>query len=52
MTRDNPLSNYFLGLVKEKLGKKDEASARRKIVNDYLNKSDYWVQRFNTLNLN
>ena len=52
MTRDNPLSNYFLGVVKEKLGKKDDAIQRKKIVKDYLNKSDYWVQRFNTLNLN
>jgi len=52
MTRDNPLSNYFLGVVKEKLGKKDEASQRKKIVKDYLTKSDYWVQRFKTLNLN
>jgi radical SAM superfamily enzyme YgiQ (UPF0313 family) len=52
MTRDNPLSNYFLGVVKEKLGKKDEAFKRKKIVKDYLTKSDYWIQRFKTLNLN
>ncbi|MBD1143954.1 radical SAM protein [Pelagibacterales bacterium SAG-MED33] len=52
MTRDNPLSNYFLGVVKEKLGKKDEANQRKKTVKDYLTKSDYWIQRFKTLNLN
>ena len=39
------------GVVKEKLGKKDEAFKRKKIVKDYLTKSDYWIQRFKTLNL-
>ena len=52
MTRDNPLANYFLKIVKEKLGKKDEANQRKKTVKEYLAKSDYWVQRFKTLNLN
>lgn len=51
MTRDNPLSNYFLNVVKKKLGKNSEANNRLKLARDYLNKSDYWKSRFDILNL-
>ena len=52
MTRDNPLSNYFLSIVKKKLNKNLEAENRMSLVNRYLEKSNYWKQRFKTLNLN
>ena len=52
MTRDNPLSNYFLSIVKKKLNKKTEAKDRMLLVNKYLEKSNYWKQRFLTLDLN
>jgi len=52
MTRDNPLSNYFLSIVKKKLNKKTEARNRMLLVDQYLEKSNYWKQRFKTLNLN
>lgn len=51
MTRDNPLSNYFLSIVKRKLDKKNEAKVIDKKVVEYLEKSSYWEQRFKTLNL-
>ena len=51
MTRDNPLSNYFLSIIKNKLGKKEEAEIRKNTALEYLNKSEYWVQRFETLGL-
>jgi len=52
MTRDNPLSNYFLSIVKKKLNKSTDAKERMMLVNKYLEKSNYWKQRFKTLNLN
>ena len=51
MTRDNPLSNYFLSVVYEKLGDKNLHYQRKKLVKEYLDKSDYWKQRFKTLEL-
>ena len=52
MTRDNPLSNYFLSIVKKKLNKNSEAKNRMSLVHKYLEKSNHWKQRFKTLNLN
>jgi len=52
MTRDNPLSNYFLSIVKKKLNKSTDAKERMMLVSKYLEKSNYWKQRFKTLNLN
>ena len=52
MTRDNPLSNYFLSIVKKKLNKHSEAKDKMLLVHQYLRKSNYWKQRFKTLNLN
>ena len=51
MTRDNPLANLFLSIVKNKLGKKNEAEERILIVEKYLEQSNYWQQRFKTLDL-
>jgi radical SAM superfamily enzyme YgiQ (UPF0313 family) len=51
MTRDNPLSNYYLSIVKRKLKKENEAKKIDKKVVEYLDKSQYWTQRFKTLNL-
>ena len=52
MTRDNPLSNYFLSIVKSKLNKKDEAKKRLGYVKKYIDISNYWQQRFKTLDIN
>ena len=52
MTRNNPLSNYFLSIVKKKLNKNSEGESRMQLSNQYLNNSSYWQQRFKTLNLN
>ena len=52
MTRNNPLSNYFLSIVKEKLNKSSEAKNRMLLAREHLGKSSYWKQRFKTLNLN
>ena len=52
MTRDNPLSNYFLSIVKKKLNKNSEAKNRMSLVHKYLEKSNHWKQKFKTLNLN
>ncbi len=51
MTRDNPLSNYYLSIVKRKLKKEGEAIEIDKKVIEYLDKSSYWKQRFKTLDL-
>ena len=52
MTRDNPLSNYFVSIVKKKLNKNADSKNRELLVSKYLEKSNYWKQRFKTLNLN
>ena len=52
MTRDNPLSNYFLNIVKKKLGKEEEGEKRELLVKEYLQKSNYWSSRFEALGLN
>ena len=52
MTRNNPLSNYFLSIVKKKLNKNLEGESRMALAHQYLKKSSYWQQRFKTLNLN
>jgi len=46
------LSNYFLSIVKKKLNKNFESENRMLLVHKYLEKSNYWKQRFKTLNLN
>ena len=51
MTRDNPLSNYFLNIVKSKLGKTRESKERYALVEKYLKNSNYWSSRFETLGL-
>lgn len=51
MTRDNPLSNYFLNIVKSKLGKNRESKERYALVEKYLKNSNYWSSRFETLGL-
>ena len=51
MTRNNPLSNYFLSIVKDKLGKKEESIKRKKIALNNLEKSDYWEKRFKVLDI-
>ena len=51
MTRHNPLSNYFLSIVKDKLGKKEESIKRKKIALNNIEKSDYWEKRFKVLDI-
>lgn len=51
MTRDNPLSNYFLSIIKSKLSKKKESKERLSLVKKYCESSDYWTQRFKALDL-
>ncbi len=51
MTRDNPLSNYFLSIVKDKLKKKEDAKERMQMVKNYLGTSEYWQQRFKAIHL-
>ena len=52
MTRDNPLSNYFLSIVKKKLNKNKEEKERIELVSKYLKNSNYWKERFKILDLN
>jgi radical SAM superfamily enzyme YgiQ (UPF0313 family) len=52
MTRDNPLSNYFLSIVLKKIKKIEESKKRINLVKKYLEKSEHWQQRFKAINLN
>jgi hypothetical protein len=52
MTRDNLLSNYFLSIILKKQNKFEESKKRINLVKKYLEKSDHWQKRFQTLNLN
>jgi radical SAM superfamily enzyme YgiQ (UPF0313 family) len=52
MTRDNPLSNYFLSIVLKKVKKIEDSKKRINLVKNYLEKSEHWQQRFKAINLN
>lgn len=52
MTRDNPLSNYFLSIILKKVKKIEESKKRIDLVKKYLEKSEHWQQRFKAINLN
>jgi radical SAM superfamily enzyme YgiQ (UPF0313 family) len=51
MTRDNPLANYFLSIVEEKLGNKSESIIRQENARKHLEKSIYWQERIDILGL-
>jgi len=51
MTLDNPLSNLFLGIVESKLGNVEQAQERKGMTKGFLDKSEYWKQRFKVLGL-
>ena len=51
MTRDNPLSNYFLSIVDDKLGNQSESNERKISAKQNLEKSNYWKERFDILGL-
>ena len=51
MTRDNPLSNYFLSIVDEKLGNEADSLKRKMNAKNHLGGSVYWQERFDTLGL-
>lgn len=51
ITIDNPLANYFLGVVEYRLGNPIEASYRNELAKKLLADSDYWTKRFDALKL-
>jgi radical SAM superfamily enzyme YgiQ (UPF0313 family) len=51
MTRDNPLSSYFLSIVEDKLGNTSDSVKRKIDAKHNLGKSIYWQERFDTLGL-
>jgi hypothetical protein len=46
VTRRNPLGNYFLAVVEQKLGHGDEANNRMEMSRRYLRESAFWKARF------
>ena len=52
MTRGNPLSNYYLSILEEKLNNFEEANYRQSLSFTSLNKSESWRNRFQLLELN
>ncbi|MBF0333394.1 MAG: radical SAM protein [Alphaproteobacteria bacterium] len=46
MTRDNPMTNLFLGRVLEAMGETDEAARRIGMARAYVTDSPYWRARF------
>lgn len=50
-SEDNPLGNLYLAIVRERLGKKEEAKANRKLAQDYMATSEFWSTRFDKLGL-
>lgn len=51
ITKENPLGNLFLAVIRQKLGETEEAKRRAAIAETYLNESAYWQTRFRTLGL-
>ena len=52
MTQNNPLANYFLGVVELKLGNIAESNKRKQLAKKYTNQSAYWRNRLDMLDLN
>ena len=51
MTKNNPISNLFLGIVEKKLGNEAEAAFRKSKAITDLSESDYWKKQFQALDL-
>jgi radical SAM superfamily enzyme YgiQ (UPF0313 family) len=51
ITHRNPLGNYFLSIVEEKMGNSASAYMRKDQAMVYLQESDYWQKRFNVLGI-
>jgi len=51
MTKNNPISNLFLGIVEEKLGNSKEGHSRKELALKYLSQSEYWKKQFEALEL-
>ena len=52
MTKENPLSTLFLGIVLSKLGNHHEAKKYYALSKNFLDKSAFWQKRFNILEIN
>ena len=52
MTKENPLSTLFLGIVLSKLGNHNEAKRYYRLSKNFLDKSAFWQKRFNILEIN
>jgi hypothetical protein len=50
-TKENPLSNLFLGIVKKKLNKTQEYESYFKLAEEYMEKSVFWKKRLELLGL-
>lgn len=50
-SEDNPLGNLYLAIVRERLGKKEKARINRSLAEKYINESEFWSTRFNSLGL-
>ncbi len=50
-SEDNPLGNLYLAIIREKLGKKEKARINRNLAEKYINESEFWSTRFNSLGL-
>ena len=51
VTKDNPLGNYFLSVIEMKGGDLDAAHFRARECQKFLNESEYWQRRFETLGI-
>lgn len=50
-SEDNPLGNLYLAIVRERLGKTEQAKKNRILAEKYINESEFWSTRFNSLGL-
>jgi radical SAM superfamily enzyme YgiQ (UPF0313 family) len=51
ITTENPLANYYLAVIEERLGKTSEASFRQQQAQAFTDSSAYWHKRFSVLGL-
>ena len=51
LTKENPLSTLYLGIVLSKLGKHSEAKKYYTLSKNFLEKSAFWQKRFNILEI-
>jgi len=51
ITKENPLANFFLGMISSRMFDEESAQYRKQMAREYLARSEYWRSRFKAFGL-